>query len=94
MFREARFARFNARDLEAPTHVREYDFTAIYVATNPRDNEREDNARPRGLPSVKTKTDLSKSGSHRSHWRFRRLDVIRELSPTSRSIRSRAYGDS
>lgn len=81
MFHEARFARFNARDLEAPTHVREYDFTIICVATNPCDNGREDIARSRGLPSVKTKTDLLKSGSHRSHRRFRSLDVARELSP-------------
>ena len=81
MFRAARFARFNAHDLKAPTQVCEYDFTVISVATNPRDNGGEANARSRGLPSVKTKTDLSKSGSRRSHRHFRRLNVARELSP-------------
>lgn len=31
MFHETRFARFNMRDLEAPTQVCEYDFTVICV---------------------------------------------------------------
>jgi len=75
MFHETRFARFNVRNL-SPTQAREYDFTVICVATNPHDNRGE--VCSRGLPSVKTKTDLSKSGSHR---RFRSLDIARELSP-------------
>ena len=95
MFCAARFARFNAHDLKAPTQVCEYDFTVISVATNPRDNGGEANARSRGLPSVKTKTDLSKSGSRRSHRHFRRLNVAREENfLLSYSARSRAYGDS
>lgn len=51
-------------------------------------------ARARGLPSVKTKTDLSKSG-FASCGRFRRLDirvVAEKLSP--RRARPRTYGDS